>query len=526
MQSTQLKFYIYLFLISFISAQHIVAKTSNNLKTLEEVNLFTDDETQSFETNLDSLLVNYYLTKSAFDQDMELETKRSGSFPSFHDSVYMKRLAFLSEHTEMEMPYNDKVKSYIKMYAEKRRSLVETMLGLSEYYFPLFEEELDRQGLPLELKYLPIIESALNPSAFSHAGASGLWQFIYSTGKYYDLYIDTYVDERRDPIKATKAAVKYLGDLYKIYGDWYMVIAAYNCGPGNVNKAIRRTGGKRDYWEIYYRLPRETRGYVPAFIAATYIMNFHLAHDIHAQQHDLPHATDTILLKEPIHLLQVSEQLDVPYELVKTLNPQYRRFFVPAGSKPYALRLPSEKISSFIERKEEVLAHKKEELLDAKRTYAEPVYSSYKPDAPSNMASVTYTVKSGDNLGFIAEWYDVGLSKIRYWNNIYNNNIRVGQRMKIYVPKNKVSHYMQINSMSFAEKQALDGKPVKVTTSVKSSEPIDNNYVYYKVRTGDSLWEIARKYPGISSTNIQQLNNLSGVNKIRPGQLLKIKRKS
>lgn len=502
------------------------AKSKSAVKAFEAINLFQDDETKPFEKNLDSLLVSYYLTKSAFQQDLELEVKGKSTIPTFHDSVYMKRLEFLSEHMEMEMPYNEKVQSYIKMYAEKRRSLVETMLGLSEYYFPLFEQELDRQGLPLELKYLPIIESALNPSAFSHAGASGLWQFVYGTGKFYNLYMDTYVDERRDPVKATKAAVKYLGDLYKIYGDWYMVIAAYNCGPGNVNKAIRRTGGKRDYWEIYYRLPRETRGYVPAFIAATYIMNFHLEHDLYAQQHDLPLATDTIMLDEPIHLLQVSEKLDIPYDMVKILNPQYRRFYIPGGSKKYALRLPSEKIAAFIDQRDEVLTYKKDELVNAKRTYAAPVYSSYTPDAPSNMASVIYTVKSGDNLGWIAEWYDVGLSKIRYWNNIYSNKIRVGQKLKIYVPKNKVTHYMQINKMSFAEKQALDGKPIKTNPVPASPAKIDNNYVYYKVRRGDSLWEIARKYPGISSSDIQRLNNMSGSSKIKVGQMLKIKRKS
>ena len=241
------------------------------------------------------------------------------------------------------------------MYSVRRREQVAYMLTLGDYYFPLFEEMLDRHGLPLELKYLPVIESALNPVAVSRMGATGLWQFMLKTGQGYGLEVNSLVDERRDPYKSTEAAVRYLKDLYSIYGDWNLVIAAYNCGPGNVNKAIARSGGKQDYWEIYYRLPRETRGYVPAFIAANYIMNYYAEHNICPMKPNDFQALDTVHVNQEIHFGQIAEILDIPVNELQRLNPQFKRDIVPGNYKPYALVLPTKKMIAFIDKKDEIL---------------------------------------------------------------------------------------------------------------------------------------------------------------------------
>ena len=282
---------------------------------------------ESMTENLSDLLRNWQLDLSNADIDC-----RRGENVTFQDSVYLKRLHNLP--SEMELSYNSVVRSYIEMYAVRKRDQVSYMLALGDYYFPMFEQALDRYGLPLELKYLPVIESALNPAAVSRAGATGLWQFMLQTGKGYGLEVNSLVDERRYPYKSTDAAVNYLKDLYAIYGDWNLVIAAYNCGPGNVNKAIARNGGKRDYWEIYYSLPRETRGYVPAFIAANYIMNHYADHNIcPAHSSSLTVALDTVHVNERIHLEQITGVLNIPLEELQRLNPQFRRILIPGVFK-------------------------------------------------------------------------------------------------------------------------------------------------------------------------------------------------
>ncbi len=442
------------------------------------------------------------------------------------DSVYIERLQAIE--SPMEFPFNSKVKAYIELYTQKRRDQVGVMLGLSEYYFPLFEQELDKEELPIELKFLPIIESALNPKAFSRAGASGLWQFMYGTGKMYGLNVNSYIDERRDPVKSTQAAVKYLKDLYKTYKDWYLVIAAYNCGPGNVNKAIYRSGGKRDFWKIYYRLPRETRGYVPAFIAAAYTMNYYKEHLIEPQPVDIVQATDTIMVSDLLHFNQVSAVTGISTETLRALNPQYRRDVVPAQKKKYSLKLPFDATEQFISLEDSIFKYKREKYFASDRLVVNPSNHYSAPAAPKNKAKVFYTVKSGDAVGLIADWYDVYTSDLRYWNNIRRNIIRVGQKLVIYVPKNKVDYYSKINSMSYAEKQKANGSTVKTTTASSKSTPktLDANYEYYTVRSGDNLWSIAKKYPGISNADIMKLNGLTSSSKINPGQKLKIKPKS
>ncbi len=478
--------------------------------------------------NLDSLLNLWYVNQSLETATDDYQAEADTLIPDFSDSVYMQRLSEIP--SVVDLTYNRIVKNYINVYSRKRREQVRVMLGLSDYYFPAFEEIFDLYGVPYEIKYLSVIESALNPRAVSRAGAVGAWQFMYSTGKHYGLTINSLVDQRRDPIAATHAAARFLVDLYEIYHDWTLALAAYNCGPGNVNKAIRRSGGRRNFWELYYYLPRETRGYVPAFIAATYTMNYHEEHLITRAPLSLPRVTDTMMVYEPVHLKQVAEVLDIPIGLLRDINPQYRQDIVPGtSSKGYAITIPQKQVAAFIDLQDTIFAHKDSLFFDPGKKVATPQrYSSaYRVDLPSDKYDkLYYTVKSGDNIGFIADWYDVRASDLRYWNNISRNLIRVGQKLLIYKPKGKSAHYKGLNNMSFSQKQQFAGRSVSSgSTALASTSGNSGEYITYRVRQGDSLWEIARMFPGISETDISRLNNITNASKIQPGQLLKIKPK-
>lgn len=359
------------------------------------------------------------------------------------DSVLVDRLQSLM--SPIPMTFNDQVRRFIELYVVRRRNLVQRMLTLSEYYFPLFEQTLDAHGLPLELKYMAIIESALNPCALSRVGASGLWQFMYYTGRRYGLEVTSYVDDRRDPAKATEAAALFLRDLYTIYGDWHLAIAAYNCGPGNVNRAIARSGGKKSFWEIYYNLPRETRGYVPAFIAAAYAMNYASLHHIVPEQGiALPHS-DTVMVYQPLHFEQVSQVLGVQLDVIRNLNPQYKHDVVPANDeKAYALVLPVESTFAFAAREDSIYARHRNiyfpdnkiiPISDSKGRYA------YSGRTPKGKTKLVYTVRSGDVPGSISKKFGVSLSDLKYWNNIRRDMIRVGQKLVIFVPQNRAERY-------------------------------------------------------------------------------------
>jgi membrane-bound lytic murein transglycosylase D len=487
-----------------------------------------DTVVSNFDSNIDSMM-NLYYVKEALPEDFQKQYVNDTLLPDFSDSVYIARLAAIP--TTVELSYNRVVKNYIDAYTKKKRPSVEVMLGLSEHYFPIFDEIFDYYDIPNEMKYMSIIESALNPKAYSRTRAVGLWQFMYGTGRMYGLEINSLVDERRDPIKATDAAARLSKDLYKIYGDWLLVIAAYNCGPGNVNRAIRRSGGKTNYWDIYYYLPRETRGHVPAFIAATYVMNYYAEHNLVPAEITLPIQTDTLLIREPLHFKQVSEVLGVPLQEIRDLNPQFRNDIIPAGRKTYSLSLPEDYTLSFIDYEDSIFHYKDSILFDPTKITTTPTtrdYASFVPEAPGeDFVKLTYTVKSGDNVGFISEWYDVRVSDINYWNNIRRNMIRSGQKITIYKHKNKASKYKGIDKMSFAEKQAMVGKPVSTATpSPAVKTEINGDFVYYKVQWGDTLWDIAKKYPGVTDTDIMRLNNITDASKIKPGQTLKIKPKS
>ena len=476
------------------------------------------------EEGFDSLVHVWYLTK-LFGNDSDAVT--GNHISEFPDSVYIERLKAI--HSVVALPYNSIVRNHIFVYTGKKVDRFEVMLGLKDYYFPMIEDIFDSYGLPVELKYMAVIESALNPSAVSPVGATGLWQFMYSTGRQYGLTINSVIDERRDPVKATHAAARYLKDLYAVYKDWGLVIAAYNCGPGNVNKAIRRSGNRRDYWEIYYRLPRETRGYLPGYIAATYAMTYYKEHNITPVKVDFPLATDTIMVTRDIHLQQVSDVLGISMGELKALNPQYRANLVPGASKPMSLTLPMMRVGDFITMQDSITAYRAETLLKPQAETASPTRSTYIPPDIKGKTKLIYTVKEGDNLGFIASWYNVGLSDLRYWNNTYRNTIMIGQKINVFVDPSKAEYYTAVNNLSFAEKQKRVGKSAPVVTESKAithESGSDPDYIYYTVRNGDTVWDIAKKYGDVTATEILALNGLGSSGRIHVGQKLKIKKKS
>lgn len=379
---------------------------------------------EDFTSSLDFLLHSWAVDKNSFSNCKP----RPNPFTT--DEQYKARLKRLPHL--IEMPYNSAVKSFIDIYTQRSRRQVEYLLGLINYYFPIFEAELEAEKLPLELKYLPIIESALNPKAVSRAGATGIWQFMIATGRMYDLEVNSLVDERMDPVKSSKAAAKFLKELYNIYSDWHLAIAAYNCGPGNVNKAIRRAGGKQDFWAIYSYLPAETRSYVPIFIAANYIMNYSDEHHLCPAQIRIPVLTDTIMVNRRVHLEQISAILNMPLEEVRLLNPQYRRDIVPGDVKPYPIRLPHNYANLFIDKSDIIYAYKADLLIDNRRDEVEIPTLTVERAKSSSRAKVRYhTVTRGQTLSGIAKRYGISQAQLRRANNLKSTKIRIGQRLKI-----------------------------------------------------------------------------------------------
>ena len=375
---------------------------------------------ESMSGELDSLLNSWYAQTYLM---VDTTCSSTISNPIFSDTVYTDRLANLP--CLVPMVYNQTVRSSIDRYATKLRHQVSYMLGMMEYYEPIIEQALDVHGVPNELKYLPVIESALNPVAVSRVGATGLWQFMYSTGKLYGLKQNSLVDDRRDPMKATWAAAKHLRDLYDRFGAWDLAIAAYNCGTGNVNKAIYRSGGKANFWDIYYYLPRETRGYVPAFIAATYIMTYHAEHGICPMDSKLPLTTDTIMVNRLLHFDQIAAVCDIDMETLRGLNPQYKEDVIPGKFLPGSLRLPEDKIRTFILSGDSIYNYNLEKY------FSEEKVKVLKGQA-TNTGFVVHKIRSGESLSTIARRYRVTITDLKRWNNLRSNNIVAGKTLKIY----------------------------------------------------------------------------------------------
>lgn len=372
---------------------------------------------------LDNLLHTWVVQRSTVSDCNSAEIPQNIS-----DSVYRLRLSKMP--CVMEMPFNSTVRSFIELYTVRKRRLVEYMLGMGEYYFPIFEQVLGANKLPLELRYLPVIESALNATAVSRMGAAGLWQFMPATGRMYGLEINALIDERLDPVKSTHAAVRFMRDLYSMYGDWHLVIAAYNCGPGNVNKAIRRSGGKRDYWEIYPYLPAETRGYVPIFIAATYAMHYADKHNLCKANVQMPTISDTIVVRRGMHLAQISKALDLPLEHIKLLNPQFRKDYIPGDVKPYVLNLPLNYANGFYDKFDYIVSLENDSVIQAQIAQIDRRVKE-KPMTSSNSKHKYHKVQRGQSLGSIAARYGVSVTKLKQWNGLRSNLIKPGQRLKI-----------------------------------------------------------------------------------------------
>ena len=387
-------------------------------------NGYTFELPESMNADIDSLLNSWQARNMLHKLDCEGVENETVQIT---DTMYAKRLAALP--TIVRMPYNNMVRSCIDRYTKKGRSQVSYLLGISEYYFPIIEEEIDRIGVPRELKYLPIIESALNPKAASRAGAKGLWQFMFHTGKLYGLKANNYIDERFDPVKATSAALHYLKDLYDMFQNWELAIAAYNCGPGNVKKAILRSGGSTDFWKIYPWLPRETRGYLPGFIAASYIMTYYEDHGICPMESELPIAIDTIHINKNLHFNQIVEVCGVDIQELRALNPQFIKDIVPGENETYVLRLTNNTTTKFVENEDTIYKHNADKYFP--KTDIEKMLKEAKANTGAgNM--IRHKIKNGETLGSIAIKYRVSVKQIMKWNNLKNSNIRAGKYLKIY----------------------------------------------------------------------------------------------
>ncbi len=430
---------------------------------------------------------------------VEIDSLKNIVIEDLPTDTLKQRLAFLNSQTPFHVEYNPSLERIIKHYLKNRKKSLADLMGRAAYYFPMFEEHLDKYNIPLEIKYLAIVESALKPTATSRVGAKGLWQFMYTTGINYDLKVSSYVDERCDPIKSTEAACKYLSKLYNIFDDWDLALAAYNSGPGNVSKAIRRSGGKTNYWNIRHYLPRETAGYLPAFYATLYIFEYADEHQIYPKN-VLSNffETDTILVKQQVSFEQINRLLKTDKELINFLNPQYKLKIIPyVKDRNYTLRLPTFMAGTFVSNEKMIYAYAKVD--DAKREKPLPKYFE-----ASNR--IRYRVRSGDYLGKIARRYGVSVSSIKRWNGLKNNNLRVGQRLTIYPRKPMASSSKSTKTRTKSNKQAIS----------------KDKYTTYVVKSGDSLWLISQKFPSVSVDQIKNWNNIWSSNNIKPGTKLKI----
>lgn len=492
---------------------------------------------------IDSVFEAYFSSNPAWafnQQDYDMYGYASTDTPRFTPEVYADRISKIN--SPIPYTYNKSVQGFLDLYCNRRRTQVSNMLALSQTYFPMFEAELDRRNMPIELKYLAIIESALNTHAVSKAGATGLWQFMNGTGKLMGLRIDSYVDERRDPYMATVAAVSYLEDLYGIYNDWFLAIAAYNCGPGNVNKALRKAGtGDKTFWDIETYLPKETRGYVPAFIAASYVFEYHKEHNIRPAKfaYDF-NMMDTILITHKMTIDQLAPFVGISADEIALNNPALKTKTIPGSPYPYPLRLPVKAAAMLEANRDELYAslNQKESQqlatlaknIDAvnnanaakttttKTTGDTPSKVIENPDAP---VIVSYTVKKGDNLGYISDWFDCSVADIKTWNKLSSTKIVPGQKLKITVPAKHEEQYAMINTMTLAEKQKITDIQLISSAPAEKQAP-SQEVIYYTVKPGDTLWGISQKYPDNSVDKIRELNGLEKNETLKTGTKIKL----
>ena len=553
---------------------------------LEIKNSITDDNIiapESFETQTRLLEENFYL-KNYVVPGIDLGASQTAT-----PAEYEERLKKLP--TEIELPYNSVVGNYINMYLTKRRSLVADMLALHSYYGPIFVEELLKEGMPTELQYLPVIESAINPNAVSRAGAAGLWQFMPATAKGLGMEVNSLIDERRDARLSSRNAARYLKQLYEIYNDWSLAIAAYNCGPGNVNKALRRAGGegKKDFWEIYNYLPAETRGYVPAFIAANYVMNYYNKHGISPTVIKRHLTTDTVQVNKYIHFDQIAAVLNIPVDEIRMLNPQYRKDIIPGDYRPYVLTLPTQQCLSYVMSEKRIVEYDADRY--ARRSYVEPGESSEPEAVPgdngvANLAQAsrqtsnaetnneiaqtqltekmvvkTHVVTRGESIRDIARQYGVSATDIKRWNQLRRGKVKEGDKLKIEVFERVAPEGVKVvtapevaqvsaetlresASASAPKEESVSRTSAAKTTPAKTAETpkattkagtakskaaaktsAAKKPVSYKVRNGDTLEKIARRH-GTTVAAIQSANGLGKSTNIRAGQTLKIPQKS
>ena len=533
----------------------------------EGIAIENEEEPIEYTVETSDSLLNIWYAQKLISEDIDVDMDSVKFQSNVPDEVYIERIRKMNSF--ITLPYNDIVKNYIIKYSEKMPERMAHMLGLCNYYMPIFEEILNKYDMPEELKAMAIIESAMNPLAVSRVGAKGMWQFMYGTAKIYGLHIDSFVDERLDPIKAADAAARYLQDAYEIFGDWNLAIASYNCGAGNVNRAIRRSGGSRAFWDIYPYLPRETRGYVPAFVGALYTMTYYKEHGIKPEAVEMPAHVDTFRINKMLHLRQVSDLTGAPLEELKNLKPQYMHEIIPGNAREHILRIPYNYSNSFIDHEDSMYVHKAEE-------YFNPVTIKKIKDGGTG-EMIVYRVKSGDYLGRIASRHGCTVTQIKRWNNLKSNDIRVGQRLTIYrggkapasassstastssssssttaastssAPANATTYIVKSGDVlgKIAERHGCTvaqlkawnnltsnniriGQKLVVSGSASSQKaqpaPQSGEYTTYTVKSGDSFYSIAKNYPGISAQDIMNFNGLTSSN-IKPGMKIKIPKK-
>ncbi len=480
---------------SLHSAQLVIVKDTLKRDTTLTINA-------EIAGNVDSLMQSYFLSLREKELADSFDSSQYHRFMFVPDSVVKQRLDSMNLFTPFELVFNEQTKRYIEYYVYKNPKLLRKLVGLSKYYFPMFEGYLDKYNLPFELKYLAVIESALNPTANSRAGAKGLWQFMYRTGKMYGLRVNSIVDDRFDPDKETDAACRHLKDLYGIYHNWSLALAAYNSGAGNVNKALRRAGNVKSYWAIWPFLPRETRGYVPAFTAVVYAMSLAEKAGIHPSVEITPfYETDTLIVNEVLSFDQLHEFLHVPLETLRMLNPMYKRGIIPTTkSRKYALRLPLRYVGDFIDHEKELYAYKTKSGIEKEKLLAEIKKAKERH---------IHVVRSGENLGLIARRYHTSVRKLKAWNGLRSSRIYPGKRLIVY------------GADYHSRKRTHHNKRYK-----KASQAKDGKYIYHVVRKGDTLWDIANLYEGVSVKDIKRLNHIRNSHHLKLGQKIKIARKN